>query len=443
MFARRVYGLLTSRPIKRTYQYIARKCPAIDVAVRKLQVKLFDWHRTKARVIHHRASSGCNVLFVDVSFLVLHDHKTGIQRVVRSILLELNRRPPEGYTIQPVYADPYVGYRPAQLSVGMDQAFDLIKAPGENTIAILKGDIFLGLDFACTATLREAKYLSKLRTEGVRVYFVMYDLLPVQFPHYFTPSSAAFHERWLRTLSQFDGVLCISKSVADQYREWLRAQHLHPSAAFSIDFFHLGADIQNSAPSKGTHSDDKEFLCTLSQRPTFLMVGTLEPRKGYGLILDTFTQLWRDNKQVNLVIVGKSGWNVDALLLALRQHPERGQRLFWLEGVSDEYLEQLYAVSDCLIAASEGEGFGLPIIEAAQHGLPVLLRDIPVFREVAGQAATYFKGDSPQDTAEAISTWMTAFQAGTHIKSDAIQYNTWQQSVEQLIRALLPAKTKQ
>lgn len=438
MFARRVYDLLTSGPIKRTFKSVAKKYPVIDIALRKVQVKLFDWYLTKPRVIHHRAPSDSNMLFVDVSFLVLHDHKTGIQRVVRSILLELQRQSPVGFTVQPVYADPHVGYRPAHLSSGADQSFALTKSSGLHTIAVCKGDIFLGLDFACTATLREAKYLSAIRLEGVEVYFVIYDLLPVQFPHYFTPSSEAFHTRWLKTISQFDGVLCISQSVATQYRAWLNANHLNPSPTFRIDYFHLGADIQHSAPTQGTPPDHAEFLRSLHQRPTFLMVGTLEPRKGYSLILDAFTELWREGKQANLVIVGKAGWNIDALVLALHRHPELGQRLFWLEGVSDEYLEQLYDASACLIAASEGEGFGLPIIEAAQQGLPLLLRDIPVFREVAGHAATYFKGASTQDTAEAITTWMAALQTGTHIKSDTIQYNTWQQSVAQLLHAMMP-----
>jgi len=40
---------------------------------------------------------------------------------------------------------------------------------------------------------------------------------------------------------------------------------------------------------------------------------------------------------------------------------ENRKRLFWLEGISDEYLEKVYAASSCLIAASEGEGFGLPL----------------------------------------------------------------------------------
>ena len=49
---------------------------------------------------------------------------------------------------------------------------------------------------------------------------------------------------------------------------------------------------------------------------------------------------------------------------------------FRLQGISDEYLEQVYAASTCLIAASINEGFGLPLIEAARHGIPIVARDI-------------------------------------------------------------------
>ncbi|WP_115760418.1 glycosyltransferase, partial [Escherichia coli] len=88
-------------------------------------------------------------------------------------------------------------------------------------------------------------------------------------------------------------------------------------------------------------------------------------------------------------------------------HAERNRRLFWLDGVSDEYLEKIYAASDCLIAASEGEGFGLPLIEAAQHKLPIIARDIPVFREVAGNHALYFSGATPDTLANAVKEWLT------------------------------------
>jgi glycosyltransferase involved in cell wall biosynthesis len=95
----------------------------------------------------------------------------------------------------------------------------------------------------------------------------------------------------------------------------------------------------------------------------------------------------------NLIIVGKPGWLPEALTTRLSTHPQLDRQLFWVQSASDEYLEKIYAAARCLIAASEAEGFGLPLIEAARHGLPIIARDIPVFREVAQEHALYFAGD--------------------------------------------------
>ena len=57
--------------------------------------------------------------------------------------------------------------------------------------------------------------------------------------------------------------------------------------------------------------------------------------------------------------------------------------------------------------ASEGEGFGLAIVEGARHGKPLILRDIPVFREIAGKHAFYFRGDTPEELAKALREWFS------------------------------------
>ena len=138
------------------------------------------------------------------------------------------------------------------------------------------------------------------------------------------------------------------------------------------------------------------------------MVGTVEPRKGHAQALAAFEKLWGQGLEANLVIVGKQGWKMEVIgrspASSLRNV---GKRLFWLEGISDEYLEKIYDACTCLIAASEGEGFGLPLIEAAQHKLPIIARDIPVFREVAGEHAYYFSGLDPQSLAESVKNWLT------------------------------------
>jgi alpha-1,2-rhamnosyltransferase len=72
-------------------------------------------------------------------------------------------------------------------------------------------------------------------------------------------------------------------------------------------------------------------------------------------------------------------------------HSAFNRRLFWLKDASDADLTLLYRNAHALVLASVAEGFGLPIVEAAHHGAPVIATDIPVFREVAGESAQYFR----------------------------------------------------
>ena len=85
---------------------------------------------------------------------------------------------------------------------------------------------------------------------------------------------------------------------------------------------------------------------------------------------------------------------VDTLRESLRNHVERGHRLYWLEACGDDYLEELCTACSCLIAASYGEGFGLLLIAAARQKLPIIARDLSVFRELTGQHDFYFGGRS-------------------------------------------------
>jgi glycosyltransferase involved in cell wall biosynthesis len=163
------------------------------------------------------------------------------------------------------------------------------------------------------------------------------------------------------------------------------------------------------------------------------MVGTVEPRKGHAQALEAFEQLWREGHQCQLVIVGKSGWNVEKLILKIAQHKNLGMRLFLLEGISDEYLSLIYENATCLLVAAEGEGFGLPLIEGAQHGLPLLVRNIPIFREVAEDNAEYFCAQNSLQLSYSIAMWMQKFHRNLHIKSERLNYRSWTRCVEECI----------
>lgn len=373
-------------------------------------------------------------LLVDISELVQRDARTGIQRVVRSILGEWLSHPPEQYDVQPVYSTATApGY--CYANSYKKATWDLSAADGDAPIDFGPGDVFLALDMQPLVQIHQAPFLQHMRDLGVDVRFVLYDLLPITMPQHFPAGAQDNHTRWVRVAASTDGVICISRAVADEFNAW-QAQHANADAPPKVDWFHMGADIQSSKPTLGLPADAALTLQALSALPTFLVVGTLEPRKGHAQVLDAMEQLWQTGVQANLAIVGKQGWAVDQLVARLKAHPKSGSQLFWFEGVSDEYLEQIYAASSCLIAASYGEGFGLPLIEAAQHKLPIIARDIAVFREVAGDHALYFDGSDPSALSKTMSTWLSLHAAGKNPTSHDMPWQSWKQSATQLLRLM-------
>jgi glycosyltransferase involved in cell wall biosynthesis len=198
----------------------------------------------------------------------------------------------------------------------------------------------------------------------------------------------------------------------------------------------LSGDISKGI-DQGQQTEIHDLLERVKKRPSILMVGTIEPRKGYAQALSAFEQLWKEGRDVNLVIVGKTGWKTEDLVLRLRKHPEAGKRLIWVENASDEILFAMYDAVNGLLMASEGEGFGLPIAEAAQFRKPILARNIPVFREVAEGNALYFTGTTGKDLAAAISAWFDLVQKGRAPFSDKIPLLGWPDSARQLTHCLL------
>lgn len=396
--------------------------------------ELVEWAEHIAK--NHPVTDKAKQLFVDVSELVKHDARSGIQRVVRSILKHWLENPPDGYRVEPVYASNHHGYRYAR-----NFTLQFLGCPAEvlhdEPIEYAAGDIFVGLDLQPQVQVAQRSFYQELRRSGVKVIFTVYDLLCVNMPQFFPAGAKEGFERWLEVVAENDSAICISKAVSDELADWIAEQNVSRLRPFKIDWFHLGADVNNSIPTNGLPENAKKVLSQLQARESFLMVGTVEPRKGHAQVLDAFELLWSEEKQLNLVIVGKQGWMVEALVKRFRSHPEVNKRLFWLDGISDEYLERVYAASNCLIAASHGEGFGLPLIEAAKHKLPIIARDIPVFREVAAEHSFYFRGVTAENIAESIRQWLSFYYEKTHPFPDKISWMTWTESADEMLRAII------
>jgi glycosyltransferase involved in cell wall biosynthesis len=394
------------------------------------------------------AERSYKTIYLDITATHVTSLRTGIERVALAIMMALLKKTDKSLRFEPVYlckTNDAWGYKTATRFT-----LECIGAPvllDDEVVVPQKGDTVLTLDWSGSLVQAyESGYFSHLMNNGVKVYATVFDLLPVLLPERFPPQAELPSQRWLQTTAMLNGVVCISKSVAAEYKAWSGAQEVR-AEGFTIDWFHLGADL------KSTHIDpddadkiNQAAVRHLGGKPTFLMVGTIEPRKGHLDVLNAFTELWSAGLDIDLVIVGKEGWkNVDSasrrnlpkIVEALSRHPESGRHLTWLTDVNDATLEAIYSKASCLIFASEGEGFGLPIVEAAEKNLPIIARDLPVFKEIAGTNALYFSSNDKDVLVACIKEWLSLHAVGKHPKSDGITRLTWGESADRLLEIIL------
>lgn len=387
------------------------------------------------------AEGGRRQLLIDLSELVHTDAGTGIQRVTRGVLRHFLQQSVPGLRVEPAYL--LNGrYRYARKFM-----HDFIYGtPGPHLdpeldvpVETRSGDILLALDLPQWHIDRSEAELHRLRQEGVEFCFVIHDLLPVRRPEWFPPAASAAFSHWLTWVAaSSDKMICVSQSTATDVSRWLAERcPQEPDSGPVVSWFHLGSDIESGSISMGMPSGSADVLDRLVERPTFLVVGTIEPRKGHTQLLGAFELLWSRGFDANLAIVGKQGWMVDDLIARLRRRTASDPRCLWLEAISDEYLEKLYTAASALIAPSEGEGFGLPLIEAARFGVPVIARDLAVFREVLGDDAYYFSGTEPDVLADAVSAWVGLRDAHRAPLGARVQCLTWAESAQQLLRCCL------
>jgi glycosyltransferase involved in cell wall biosynthesis len=377
-------------------------------------------------------------LFVDVSEVALRQGQTGIQRVVREISRALLASPPNGFVVELVYAAPAEPYKYARrfadrlMKRGLASAQDVAIEPRS-------GDVFLGLDHAMQAVIEHTDELVDMRAKGVELCFVLNDTLPLSRPDWFPADISAMFKNWLEIISRLGNrIVCISQATEADASEWLDRLQVPREHSPALGWFHLGADgIVEDAVDASLTSEQREALERLHATTSFLIVGTVEPRKGHAQTLEAFNRLWAEGEDVVLVLVGRPGWMTEVVQRRIRHHDEFGQRLFWFMDADDVLLGKLYAACTVLLAPSEGEGFGLPLVEAARRRLPILCRNMAEFREEAGDHAAYFSGNDSLSLVSAVREWLAAYKRGEAPTSSGMPWLTWDQSARELIGAIL------
>ena len=362
-------------------------------------------------------------LFFDMTGIAKNNYGTGISRVVLSQLNALYELESH-FEVLPVYLQTKNDKSAHYI---LDKTI-LKPSPKDKTISPKKGDIVYSPDLAqkdLDSAVKNKLYETYKKDE-VKVAFLVHDLLPIQHPEFFIEGQDAIHKTFIQNISSVSDMLFTTTDVGN--KELQEYQTKHHFKTPKIHTLPLGSDLPKSKKHLASH--------TPSKTTNFLIVSTVEPRKGHKQLLEAFNILWQNpsTKHLTLSIVGKKGWMIQETMNMINNHPLLNKNLFYKGYVTNQELQECYTNADCIIVASEAEGYGLPLIEAAHYNKPIIAREIAVFKEVAQDYPTYFKNTkNPQDIADAIKNFITKPKT----KNATLNTITWLQNAEKLKTVLL------
>jgi glycosyltransferase involved in cell wall biosynthesis len=217
---------------------------------------------------------------------------------------------------------------------------------------------------------------------GRPLVVTIHDAVPWSAPETLTPRGARWHrDIGRRIATSADVVITPTAATAKELRRYLPLRRVEVvGEGVSPAIAAVPADLAARAERLGLP-------------PAYaLAVGTVEPRKGFDVAAAALSNpQWPD---LPLVMVGPAGWGEVTL--------SSGRALHRLGRLSDADLATAYARASVFVMPSRAEGFGLPVLEAMAHGVPVVISDAPALVEVAGQAAVVVPRGDPRALAAGV-----------------------------------------
>ena len=204
----------------------------------------------------------------------------------------------------------------------------------------------------------------------------IHDLAIIRYPKVAHPRVLKMHQDSWRILRKRQAqIIAVSESTKSDILRYLEI----PSRCVSVVYEALPTQVAEISQEL---ADKPELLFSIKQKlkldkPYLLFVGTREPRKNLARLIQAWLPLAKDYQ---LIVAGEQSWDGSE---KISQNPN----LRFLGRVTDYELAVLYHNSELFVYPSLCEGFGLPILEAFAHGVPVVSSDIAAIREVAGNAA--------------------------------------------------------
>ena len=282
------------------------------------------------------------------------------------------------------------------------------RRPTLRTIAALSAsDAFFNPgDFWCHDGYVASMVEMSSRT-GMRFVQLVHDLFAIDRPDWTHPQFGhVIVGEFGRLAPHVDRWLATSKFVRSTLSNYCAAHALQerPIDVIPMGWRSLGTPLVDA------EKDDGEVLGKygLSGKRYILHVGTVEPRKNLGLLLDALRDLRREGSGPvpQCVLVGRQGWRSEDIRRRLESTRFEDGMVVWLRDVSDRELGALYRGAQFAVVPSTTEGWGLPIRESLAHGLPCIASRAGGMEEAGQDLAAYFDPDDANGLKKAMAYWI-------------------------------------
>ncbi|WP_292061255.1 glycosyltransferase family 1 protein [Marivita sp. XM-24bin2] len=257
--------------------------------------------------------------------------------------------------------------------------------------------------------------------DDVRIGIYVHDTIPLDWPDWQTPRSrSAFRTFFDKVDRNADRVFCNSQATKSQILG--HARHL------------VSENIQVLLPGLPIITPTDPPRGPWSGKPYFMAIGTIEPRKNIGFLLE----LWKDYdgpSDPHLILCGRRGWMNDEVFARLDQGMPNVHELSDLD---DDAMWGLLQSSSGLLFPSLAEGFGYPAFEALHLNVPLICNALPVFRELLGDSAIYARESDCYAWRNEINKLAQKRQdtSGEQNRVMSLESLTWQTHFNQLFTAL-------
>ncbi|PIB26605.1 hypothetical protein BFP76_11985 [Amylibacter kogurei] len=263
------------------------------------------------------------------------------------------------------------------------------------------------------------------------IHVFIHDTIPLDYPQYCRADTPALFKTKMQVAQKFANRIIVNshhtkETVNNHFSKW--------GAVPQICVAKLGINKNNDQGAEIFGND----------RPYFVILGTIEPRKNHKVLFDVWQKLntaLAPDKMPDLFVIGRRGWNNHDTFGFLDNSPQIEVNIFEKSGLPDTTAMAAISGAHALLFPSFAEGYGLPAIEAMAQNTPVICSDLGVFRECVGEYPTYVSATDVDQWCAAIKTRLEIGKKQAKLTANELKLideSTWRAHFNTVFAAEIP-----